>query len=445
MDSHIELRTRTITAHRLYTILGSLCVLIARTLFVTVLGFFIVAAAVCPASAQARYKVEDLGTLGGTFAQPNTLNNRSQVTGISGLPGDEVAHAFFWDKGTMIDLGTLGGPISVGNGINNTGEVVVGADTDVPGGLQNTICATSLICRMFIWRNGIEVPDLGTLPGGTDAGTYSFLGFGFATSLINDNHKAIGTADLPITDPNNPPFAVFHAFRWSKGEIEDLGTLGGFDSQAVAINNRGDVIGGSQTTTAPDPELGFPPSHCFLWRRGKMSDVGTLGGTLSWPGGINDRGQVAGVSLLGGDVEFHGFLWQDGAFTDLRPFHGDAASAGSGINNNGDVVGASGSLDQAIRAVLWKDGKVIDLNNRIPADSGWVLIWAGSINARGQITGFGVHNDEGRAFLLTPTDDSTGIAQSASPAARIPQSAAPLPDSLRRLLRWGPGQMHRQQ
>lgn len=390
------------------------------------------------AFAQARYAVTDLGTLGGTFAQPNTLNNRGQVVGISNLPGDQVSHAFFWESGRMVDLGTLGGPISVGNGVNNSGEVVVGADTNMFGGLKNTICATERICRMFIWKNGVQVPDLGTLPGGTDAGTYSFLSFGFATSLINDNHRAVGTADLPVVDPNNPPFAIFHAFRWNKGVITDLGTLGGNNSEATAINDPGEVIGTSEITTVPDPELGFPPAHCFLWREGEMRDVGTLGGKLSWAGGINNRGQVAGVSNLLGDSDFHGFLWEDGAFTDLGPFPGDTASVASGLNNQGEVVGASGNTHEAIRAVLWKDGVVIDLNSRIPSDSGWRLIWAGSINARGQISGFGIHNNEGRAFLLSPTNGkSNDIAQSADPATNAVGNGVrlTLPKNLQ--WRWG--------
>src|SRR6185503_7829555 len=39
----------------------------------------------------------------------------------------------------------------------------------------------------------------------------------------------------------------------------------------------------------------------------------------------------------------------------------------------------------------------------IPQDSGWTLISARGINNQGQIVGFGTHNGQTRAFLLTPS------------------------------------------
>jgi probable HAF family extracellular repeat protein len=147
--------------------------------------FLFVSAISMRLTAQVEYTVIDLGSLGGSFSSPNTMNNRGQITGGSSLKGDELFHAFFWDNGTMTDLGTLGGPISVGAGINESGEVVVGADTNMFGGLPNTICATAAICRMFIWRKGVRVvPDLGTLEGGTDTGIYDIVSFGNGTNMI---------------------------------------------------------------------------------------------------------------------------------------------------------------------------------------------------------------------------------------------------------------------
>jgi hypothetical protein len=52
--------------------------------------------------------------------------------------------------------------------------------------------------------------------------------------------------------------------------------------------------------------------------------------------------------------------------------------------------------------VLFEDGRVIDLNTLLPANSGRTLTEARDINDRGQIVGTGVVNGRQRAFLLTP-------------------------------------------
>ena len=77
--------------------------------------------------------------------------------------------------------------------------------------------------------------------------------------------------------------------------VTDLGTLGGSNSVPWGINDRGQVVGGSQTSVI-DPNSGFPTSHAFLWNKGVMHDLGTLGGQYSQAllGGINSEGQVVG-------------------------------------------------------------------------------------------------------------------------------------------------------
>ena len=48
-----------------------------------------------------------------------------------------------------------------------------------------------------------------------------------------------------------------------------------------------------------------------------LSDLGTLGGSDSHARGTNDKGQVVGYSDTAGNVDSHGFLYSDGTMTDL--------------------------------------------------------------------------------------------------------------------------------
>ena len=84
---------------------------------------------------------------------------------------------------------------------------------------------------------------------------------------------------------------------------------------------------------------------------------------------------------------------------------GDVVSAGLGINDRGEVVGGSGPDIMHSRAVIWKHGKIADLNTLIPAHSPLTLLVALAINARGEIGGFGVTGTgEIHAFLAIPCD-----------------------------------------
>ena len=109
----------------------------------------------------------------------------------------------------------------------------------------------------------------------------------------------------------------------------------------------------------------------------QVTDLGTLGGTASVARAINDRGQVVGESTINSG-ENHAFIWENRRMRDLGLFPGDLFAAASDINNRGQVVGA-GAADFSPHALLWENGRVIDL--------GGTFSQAFAINNRGQIVG----------------------------------------------------------
>jgi probable HAF family extracellular repeat protein len=118
--------------------------------------------------------------------------------------------------------------------------------------------------------------DLGTLPGGTLS---EATGINNAGQVVGDSYAA----SRPV-----------HAFLYSGGQMQDLGTLGGQSSAAVGINNAGQVIGGFETASG-----GF---DSFLYSGGTMIDLNTAidpasGWKLCDVDSINDMGQIVGYGV----------------------------------------------------------------------------------------------------------------------------------------------------
>jgi len=148
------------------------------------------------------------------------------------------------------------------------------------------------------------------------------------------------------------------------------------------------------------------PNRGFLWGSSAgMTPVRTLPGGLSSDAvGINDLGEIAGSSDYGNVNTSHAVLWnRAGVAEDLGILAGGSWSAASAINVFETVVGNGNCSGPNSHAFVWsaKNG-IRDLNALIPANSGWELQNALAINVAGQIIGVGTINGSQHAFLLTP-------------------------------------------
>ena len=367
-----------------------------------------------PGSDPLRYEVAQLPSLGGTSSAGFSINNRGWVAGRSNLPGNRIRHATLWRDGSLTDLGTLGSEERnsvVRWPVKNLRGLITGiSQTDEPDPLgENWSCsaffppatATGYRCLGFKWQNGVMTP-LPTL-GGTH---------GFAAGS-NNRGQIVGWAENTIHDPTCEPPQVlqFHPVVWGPNErIRELPLLPGDTSgAATAINDRGQIVGISGIC---DQAVGrFTAIHAVLWERGKVVDIGNLGG-VAWhtPNAINRRGDIVGFSNFsradGGNLRPHAFLWtKSDGIEDLGtlPSPLDDNSDAWGINKRRQVVGSSCDVDGNCHAFLWQGGAMTDLNQLV--DSEDELIAAYDIDDHGRITGQAFDDEAGAfvAFLATPT------------------------------------------
>jgi len=231
--------------------------------------------------------------------------------------------------------------------------------------------------RAVLWKDG-EAIDLGTL-GGNESSAFS----------VNNRGQVVGVAVNAIPDPFSFFATQLRAFLWQDGTMQDLGTLGGPEAWALFVNERGQVAGFSMINAIVNPTTLSPTTDSFLWEDGTMLDLGTLGGTFSSPYSLNNRGQVVGSSNLRGDpgcpnsCYAHPFLWDQGVLKDLGTFGGNFGIA-EGINDSREVVGwATKKNDQAVLAFRWKDGVMTNLGTLNGDDCSAAF----HINSRGQIVG----------------------------------------------------------
>jgi probable HAF family extracellular repeat protein len=148
-----------------------------------------------------------------------------------------------------------------------------------------------------------------------------------------------------------------------------------------------------------------------IWQNARPSDMGNIGGA-AWntPMAINQNGVVVGFANVqpGGALLAHAFIWtKGGGMKDLGTLPGqgvDAQSQALGINDQGQVVGISCTAGFAsCAAFLWQNGVMTNLNSLVAAGYDDQLLAANDINDEGVITGQAVNSaGDALSFVATP-------------------------------------------
>jgi probable HAF family extracellular repeat protein len=227
----------------------------------------------------------------------------------------------------MTDLGLLPGMSAcVPTAINDSGQVV-------------GRCTDSHTSRAFVWTqetgmNALNIPSSSSAEG------------------INAQGDIVGW--FQCSDNADCAF-VYHA----SGALDslDIGT-------AAAINDAGDAVGRNADAAA----------RPLLWDAQGEHDLGTLGdpGGFAEAEAISADGLIVGRSSTGASGEIHAVCWTPYGLSNLGTLGGISAEAFA--ISGALIVGWSSTASGDTHAFVYDNngpGYPVDLNDLIPADSGW--------------------------------------------------------------------------
>lgn len=325
-------------------------------------------------AAIPQYNIIPLGKLTDNPDEITTvrsINDAGQIVGISQANEYDIGTPILYRPGeydnavdlmpNQINTGTIW-PVN-----NNNGQIigtrgfgfynVVAIIFDESGQGNNTLIELTEFQESFI----LSTNESGQIPGSTQSGALinSMLphtitefdlphGYNFASAFaVNNAGQAVGRVFSVSTPTQQAAF-------FEQGSTVCLGTSEGRNSNALAINNSGQIVG---------------------WVENEQGQhVATI---------FDSTGQGDNISL----VLLNGY--QTRAFSN---------------NDNGNVVGHSALEDgyTYVAGFLFDGTEMLDLQELIPKDSGWNIDVAWDINNLNQIIGWGYLNGQQQAFLMSP-------------------------------------------
>lgn len=257
------------------------------------------------------------------------VNDRDDIlaeqTEHDGLHGH--GWALLWRNGVRYNLGYLappdtglGHPSTYATAVNNRGQIVGRSKVALVIHLSTQ---PGEVFHPFLWEDGV-MRDLGVLAQTPceDVAAPMECGSGTATD-INAHGVVVGST--------SGSSGWHRAFVWENGVMRDLGVYPGQTTRALAINDRGQILGVADTMA-------------FLWDNGETHTI--IGAVHAFPNALGVNGEVIGSMHVGNNVQ-HAFIWKAGRLTDL------GVGTAVAINSHGDIIG-NWYGENGSRAILWR-------------------------------------------------------------------------------------------
>lgn len=311
-------------------------------------------------SASAKpYELVELDVPRNWMSFANAINRHGEAVGT--VVGDfndpaKVRACRWMADGTRIDLDSGLGKIQ-GYAINGNREVA---------GSVITAHTPAIAERAVTWN---EAGILRILPS-TD-----LPGLRESAMSINDQGWIVGNA-LKQDGP-------CHAFLWLPvGQPRELISPTGGYCAVSNINNKGEAVGYAVG------EAGFGIFWNDLRVPRRLQGIGSRAGAVVY--GINDQGDISGMSFVHGKPETVATLWKaaTGQAIELPSPPGLNRCAAFATLSNGLTVGEGRGANGYGTALVWK-GKTVQPLSDLLELNGWRLETARAINQRGDIVGMG--------------------------------------------------------
>jgi uncharacterized membrane protein len=319
-----------------------------------------------PANAATTYTINQLNAFTGVV---NAYGSSANRTIIAGEQFTNPARGYIRSGGADTIIGSGSFTHSWGFDANDSAQAV--------GFLTNTFQGFQPGDRAFIHTGGsvVQLPVLGT---------------------TNYTHAySINNAGVIVGRSDSKPYSVL----FGAPSLTQLPNPAGADGTGAAesINTGGEIVGWAGVAGVRMPArwssgggvlLNLPP--------GAISAEATL---------INDADVIAGEASYP-TIGKRAFFYDVGGFAiDMGTLPGQNQTEVFDINASRQAIGVSHNVPVGPPTPFFSEnGIMVDLNTLLPANSGWVLRTALTINDAGEITGTGLFHNVSSGFKLTPSN-----------------------------------------